>query len=65
VLDALGDHVSTCATHSGDKKTHDWVVEQLAYLFPTTHKIKKQQVDNSRYGDIELAAYLALEKTLK
>ena len=28
-LDALGDHVRTCTDQSGDKKTHDWAVEQL------------------------------------
>ena len=42
--DPLGDHVSTCTTHSGAKKTHDWACEQLADLFHTTHKVKTQQV---------------------
>jgi hypothetical protein len=27
---------------SGDKKVHDWVVEQLADLFHTTPKVKTQ-----------------------
>ena len=44
VLDALGDHVSTCTVHSGVKKVHDLLVEQLADLFRTTHKVKTQQV---------------------
>ena len=35
-LDTLGDHVMTCTTHSGTKKTHYWAVEQLADLFRTT-----------------------------
>ncbi len=55
-LDDLGDHVSTCTTHSGAKKAHDWAVEQLADLFRTTHKVKFQQVAESRVercGDIE------------
>ena len=37
-LDDLGDHVSACTVHSGVKKTHDWVVEELADLF---RKMKK------------------------
>ncbi len=37
-VDALGDHLCTCTTHSGVKKAHDWVVDQLADLFRTTHK---------------------------
>ena len=47
-LDALGDQVSTCTTHSGAKKAHDWAVEQLADLFRTTHRVKTQQVARSR-----------------
>ena len=61
-IDALGDHVSTCTAHSEAKKAHDWVVDQIADLFRTTHKVKTQQVVRSRgqrCGDIELASYLA------
>ncbi len=29
----LGDHLCTCTTHSGAKKAHDWMVDQLADLF--------------------------------
>jgi hypothetical protein len=65
-LDPLGEHLNTCTTHSGSKKTHglahDWTVDQLADLFRTTHKVKTQQVIKSRChhcGDIELARYLA------
>jgi hypothetical protein len=46
-VDALGDHLCTCTAHSGAKKAHDWVVDQLtqlADLFRTTHKVKAQQV---------------------
>ena len=32
----------------GTKKAHDWVVDQLADLFHTTHKDKTQQVARSR-----------------
>ena len=61
-LDPLGDHLNTCTTHSGAKKTHDWAVDQLADLFRTTHKAKTQQVIKSRghhCGDIQLTGYLA------
>ena len=43
-------------------KTHDWVVDQVADLFRTTHKVKTQQVARNRgqrCGDIELTGYLA------
>jgi hypothetical protein len=46
-LDPLGDHLNTCTTHSGAKKSHDWMVDQLADLFRTTHKVKTQQVVKS------------------
>jgi hypothetical protein len=61
-VDALGDHLCTCTSHSGAKKTHDWVVDQLPDLFRTTHKVKTQKVVKSRghhCGDIELAGYVA------
>jgi hypothetical protein len=60
-LDTLGDHLCTCTTHSGAKKAHDWVVDQITDLFHTTHKVKTQQVGRSRdqeCGDIELPGYL-------
>jgi hypothetical protein len=60
-LDPLGDHLNTCTTHSGTKKTHDWMVDQFVDLFLTTHKVKTQQVVKSRgqhCGDIELVGYL-------
>ena len=56
--------MNTCTAHSGDKKAHDWMVDQLADLFRTTHKVKTQQVVKSRdhhRGDVELAGYLANE----
>ena len=61
-IDALVDHVSTCTAHSGAKKDHDWLVDQVSDLSRTTHKVKTQQVARSRgqrSGDIELAGYLA------
>jgi hypothetical protein len=61
-VDTLGDHLCTCVTHSGVKKVHDWVVDQLTDLFRTTHKVKTQQVVKNRghhCGDIELGGYLS------
>ena len=61
-VDSLGDHLSTCTTHSGAKKAHDWTVGQLADLFRTTHTAKTQQVVRRRghhCGDVELVGYLA------
>jgi len=43
-------------------KAHDWAVDQLTDLFRTTHKVKTQQVVQSRgqhCGDVELTGYLA------
>ena len=63
-LDPQGDHLNTCTTHSGVKKAHDWMVDQVADLFHTTHKVKTQQVIKSRdqhCGDIELEGYLVNE----
>ncbi len=60
-VDTLGDHHCTCTVHSGTKKAHVWVVDQLADLFRTTHKAKTHQVVKSRgqhCGDIELVGYL-------
>jgi hypothetical protein len=41
-LDPLGDHLNTCTAHSGAKKAHDWMVDQVADFFRTTHKVKTQ-----------------------
>jgi hypothetical protein len=60
-IDALGDHLCTCTSHSGVKKAHDWVVDQLDDLFRTTTKVRTQQVVKIRgqyYGDIEISGYL-------
>ena len=60
-LDVVGGHLNTFTTHSGVKKTHDWMVDQLSDLFRTTHKVKTQQVVKNRGHhcvDIELAGYL-------
>jgi hypothetical protein len=62
-IDSLGDHVSTCTTHSGVKKAHDWSVDQLANLFHTTHEAKTQQVSSSHMNVGEVALTLVLMDT--
>jgi hypothetical protein len=39
LLDLHGDHISTCKSHSGATKAHDWMVTQLGPLFGTTGHI--------------------------
>jgi len=63
-LDPLGDHLNTCTVHSGAKKVHDWMVDQVADLFHTTDKVKTHQVVKIRgqhCGDIDLVGYVANE----
>ena len=61
-IDAFGDHVCTCSSHSGAQKAHDWAVDRLADLFRTTCMAKTRGVAYSRgqqRGDIEFVGYLA------
>ena len=61
-IDSLGEHISTCNSHSGAKKAHDWAVDQVADLFRTTHRTKTQQVIRIRChhcGDVKVEGYLA------
>ena len=56
--------MTTCTDHSGAKKPHDWVVDQIADLFRTTHKVKTERVVRTRgqrCGDIEIVSYLVNE----
>jgi hypothetical protein len=57
----MGDHLCTCTSHSGAKKAHDWVVDQLTDLFHTTHTVKTQHVTKNRCrycGDIDRTTFL-------
>jgi hypothetical protein len=56
-LDPLGDHLNTCTAHSGVKKTHDWMVDQLPDLFHTTHKVKTQQVVKTEVISVETLSW--------
>ena len=44
-IDSLGDHLCTCTSHSGVKKTHDWSTDQITDLFHTKHKVENTTVD--------------------
>jgi hypothetical protein len=60
-MDAMGDHLCSCTTHSGVKKAHDWTVQKLTDLFRTTHHNKTSHVTKTRgghFGDIQLDVYL-------
>jgi hypothetical protein len=60
-IDVLGDHLCTCTSHSGVKKDHDSVVDQLPDLFRTTTKVETEQVVKNRghhSGDIDPTGYL-------
>ncbi len=39
-LDPLGDHLNTCTAHSGAKKAHDWMVDQVADCFARRIRLK-------------------------
>ncbi len=65
-LDPLDDQLNTCTAHSGAKKAHDRMVDQIADLFRTTHKVKTQQVVKSHgqhCGDVQLVGYLSTRRT--
>jgi hypothetical protein len=64
-IDPLGDHLCTCTSHSGVKKTHDWVVDQLTDLFLTTRTVMSLVLDlhiaHDRFGsgsDLNLNGHL-------
>ena len=65
LLDLHGDHTSTCKSHSGATKAHDWMVTQLSPLFGITgHKVKTQGITPSsglkrKRGDLEIINYLS------
>jgi hypothetical protein len=56
-IDTLGDHLCTCTTHSGTKKTHDWSVNQFPDLFLTTHEVKTHQVLGSEVSDVGTSSW--------
>ncbi len=60
-LDPLGDHLNTCTDHSGAKKAHDWMVDQVADLFRTTHKVKTQHVVKTEGSIVETLSSEAIQ----
>jgi hypothetical protein len=49
-LDPLGDHLNTCTSHSGAKKAHDWMVDQVADFFAQHLRLK-----HSRWLKVEVS----------
>ena len=65
LLDAHGDHISTCTAHSGATKAHDWMVGRLGPLFRTAgHRVRTQHgvstsaENRQKRGDVEILNYL-------
>jgi hypothetical protein len=42
-MDFHGDHTSTCISHSGATKVHDWMVSVLGPLFRTAGHVVRTQ----------------------
>jgi hypothetical protein len=62
-MDFHGDHTSTCTSHSGATKAHDWMVSVLGPLFRTAgHLVRTQHgvtaSAGQRRGDVEVSSYL-------
>ena len=62
-LDSFGDHVSTCESHSGASKAHDWAVDQFAPILRSGgHSVKCQYKvapsEGKKRGDLEIVGYL-------
>jgi len=58
-MDFHGDHTSTCNSHSGATKAHDWMVSVLGPLFRTAgHVVRTQHrvtaSARQRRGDVEI-----------
>ena len=63
LFDSFGDHVSTCESHSGAMKAHDWAVDQLAPILRSAgHSVKCQYKvapsEGKKRGDLEIVGYL-------
>jgi hypothetical protein len=62
-MDFHGDHTSTCTSHSGATKAHDWMVSVLGPLFRTAgHLVRTQHgvtaSAGQRRGDVEVRNFL-------
>jgi hypothetical protein len=62
-MDFHGDHTSTCTSHSGATKAHDWMVSVLGPLFRTAgHLVRTQHgvtaSAGQRRGDVEVRSFL-------
>jgi hypothetical protein len=62
-MDFHGDHTSTCTSHSGATKEHDWMVSVLGPLFRTAgHLVRTQQgvtaIAGQRRVNVEMRNFL-------
>jgi hypothetical protein len=62
-MDFHGDHTSTCTSHSGATKAHDWMVSVIGPLFRTAgHLVRTQHgvtaSAGQRRGDVEVRSFL-------
>ena len=60
-MDFHCDHTSTCTSHSGVTKLHDWMVGVLGQLFRTarhTVSTKKTEAQDNVAAELELSSYL-------
>jgi hypothetical protein len=63
-MDFHGDHTSTCTSHSGATKAHDWMVSVLGPLFRTAgHLVRTQHgvtaSAGQRRGDVEVRVVIS------
>jgi hypothetical protein len=52
-LDPLGDHLNTCTAHSGAKKAHDWMVDQVADFFARHIRLKHSRWLKAEVSSVE------------
>ena len=62
-MDLFGNHTSTCTTHSGATKAHDWAVGVLGPLFRSAgHTVRSQHQVTASAGqrrcDVEIKSHL-------
>ena len=53
-LDPLGDHLKTCTAHSGAKKAHDWMVDQVADFFARRIRLKHSRWLKAEVSIVEI-----------
>jgi hypothetical protein len=56
-LDPLGDHLNTCTAHSGAKKAHDWMVDQVATFFARRIRLKHSRWLKAEVSIVEISSW--------